>query len=73
MELTFTEGEIIRLANILKTKEAVLANRVDHYRGLHEIGETTEKQQQLMFDAEEDLNLVRYIIGIAASMAPEKS
>lgn len=73
MELKLTDGEIIRLANILKTKEAVLANRLDHYKGLHEIGEANSKQQLLMFDAEEDLNLVREIIRCAAKLAPEKS
>ena len=63
--LTLSADDIIRLADILKTKESVLRNRVDHYRGIHEIGEATEKQQALMFEAEEDYNLALEIIRLS--------
>ena len=68
VELKLNTTDIIRLADILKTKEAVLHNRYLHYKDIHEGGEATEKQQQLLYDAEEDYTLVKYIIGVADIM-----
>ena len=64
-ELALTKEEVIRLGEILKTKEAVLRHRLQHYRGLHEIGEATEKQQTLMWEAQADYDLAIQIIAKA--------
>lgn len=61
-ELALTKEEVISLGEILKTKEAVLRHRLQHYR---EIGEANEKQKALMREAQEDYDLAIKIIAKA--------
>lgn len=61
-ELALTKEEVIRLGEILKTKEAVLRHRLQHYRDLHEIGEATEKYARLYDKADTDFDNASYFI-----------
>lgn len=64
--LQLTETEARRIAEILKTKTAVLENRVQHYRGIHEVGEANDRQTTALYEAEQDFEVVKDFIDIIA-------
>lgn len=59
---SLTSDEVERIADILKTKESVLEARYKRYRDKIDGGEATDKDADKMYDAQEDLDLVREFI-----------
>ncbi|MGN0186176.1 MAG: hypothetical protein ACI392_00300 [Paludibacteraceae bacterium] len=60
LELSLEKAVII--ADLLNTKVSVLQNRFDRYAGILESGEATEKQQDLFWDAKNELETVKEFI-----------
>ena len=62
--LQISQNDAKRIAEILKTKQAVLQNRFQHYLDKRDSGEATGRDTTLLLEAEEDLNCVNYFIKI---------
>lgn len=60
LEISLERAVII--ADLLNTKLSVLQNRFDRYAGILESGEATEKQQNLYWDAKNELETVKEFI-----------
>lgn len=63
--LTLDIDEVNRLAEILKTKESVLEARYRRYQDKIDGGNGTDKDADKMYDALEDLELVKFIIELS--------
>lgn len=60
--ITLNLDESAIIADVLNTKLSVLQNRFDRYAGILESGEATEKQQNLYWDAKNELETVKEFI-----------
>lgn len=47
--LAFTQTEAANIAKLLRYARRDVNRKYEHFKGLHEIGEASEKQQNLMF------------------------
>lgn len=56
--LGLTRSEVVALSKELQPQINALRKKVDHYRDIHEGGDATEKQQDLMFEYETRLNFL---------------
>lgn len=60
--LAFTKNEVADIAKLLKYARRDIIRRYEHFVGLHEAGEATERQQDLMFAYAELTMLIKTVI-----------
>lgn len=63
--LAFTKDEVTDIAKLLKYARRDIIRKYEHFAGLHEAGEATEKQQDLMFAYGELVMLIGTVINEA--------
>lgn len=63
--LAFTKNEVADIAKLLKYARRDIIRRYEHFVGLHEAGEATDKQQDLMFAYGELSMLIETVINEA--------
>lgn len=63
--LAFTKDEVADIAKLLKYARRDIVRRYEHFVGLHEVGEATDKQQDLMFAYGELAMLIETVINEA--------
>lgn len=63
--VSLTPNEARKLADILQKVRKEMEKKVARYRDIQEGGEATERQQNLLFEYEEKLNLLDRFIRLA--------
>ncbi len=63
--LAFTQKDVNDIAKLLKIARRDVSRRFEHFQGLHELGEASEKQQDLMFFYGDLLMLIESVINEA--------
>ena len=62
--LAFSQSEVTKLRDILKQARSIVNRKYEKYSDLHESGEATDSQCDLMWKYDEQLKLIDQIIDL---------